>query len=360
MGKRWALAVAAAVMLCFSVAQATPATPYDPGLLLWYPSLTAEQQAIFDLCYTAAVQGQETVPLPAGSSYDDACVAMDALLRDCPELCWLSRYYAVRYYQQTPDVATQVTLRFTGTADETAHLEAARVLAENAGMADPWERALAIHDALCQAVVYQYGARANDAYGALVEGQAVCDGYAGAYALACRLAGIRCGVITGTAVNASGTQENHAWNLVDFGDAAMLVDVTWDDQDSLGRIEHSYFGLTDTWAAADHREESVLERPACQDISLNWHVRRGMAVEAMDASALQSWWEEKLAMLRDGDASTVEIRFLDADTFAEFLTHQEAWLEEFNGRMGPQGLYGRWSTLVTQSQGVFSITMLTD
>ena len=50
MVKRWALAVGMAVMLCFSAAQATPATPYDPELMLWYPALTAKQQTIFDLC----------------------------------------------------------------------------------------------------------------------------------------------------------------------------------------------------------------------------------------------------------------------------------------------------------------------
>lgn len=269
MVKRWALAVGMAVMLCFSAAQATPATPYDPELMLWYPALTAKQQTIFDLCYAAAVQGQESVPLPPGSSYTDACTAVDALLLDCPELSWLSRYYAVRYYQQAPDVATQVTLRFNGDAGETAHLTAARALAEAAGAEEPWTRALAIHDALCETVTYQEGIRAHDAYGTLTEGKAVCEGYAGAYALACRLAGIRCGVITGTAVQEDGTAVNHAWNLVDFGDAAMLVDVTWDDQESLGRTEHSYFGLTDAWAEADHREESTLVRPACQDMGLN-------------------------------------------------------------------------------------------
>ena len=190
----------------FHPAQATPATPYDPELMLWYPALTAKQQTIFDLCYAAAVQGQESVPLPPGSSYTDACMAVDALLLDCPELSWLSRYYAVRYYQQTPDVATQVTLRFNGDAGETAHLTAARALAEAAGAEEPWTRALAIHDALCETVTYQEGIRAHDAYGTLTEGKAVCEGYAGAYALACRLAGIRCGVITGTAVGRTAQQ----------------------------------------------------------------------------------------------------------------------------------------------------------
>lgn len=357
-GKKWLLAAAVALALCGSAARAVPDTPYDPDLMLWYPVLTAEQQRIFDLCYRAAAQGQETVQLPQGSSYTDACVAMDALLRDCPELSWLDRYYAVRYYQQSPDEATQISLRINGSAGESAHLAAAAELAAGAQAVDAWKLALNLHDALCEAVVYGEGARAHDAYGALAEGQAVCEGYAGAYALACRLAGIRCGVVTGTATDGEGGLMNHAWNLVDFGGSAMLVDVTWDDQDSLGRIEHSYFGLTDAWAAADHFEESALARPPCQDEELNWHARQGMTLGAMEIPALHSWWEERLMLLRDGGVRTVEARFLDEDTFHAFLTYQDSWLEEFNQRMGAQGLYGSWSILVTEAQRIFSMTML--
>ena len=358
--KRWFLAVWIAALMCCAGARAQPDTPYDPDLLLWYPALTAEQQALFDLCYAAAAQGETVVQLPQGSGYDDVCAAMDALLKDCPELSWLSRYYGVRYYQQQPQTATQVTLRFNGQAGETAHVKAAQALADAAAGDGAWERALAIHDALCQAVSYEAGDRANDAYGALVQGRAVCDGYAGAYALICRLAGIRCGVITGTAVDEAGAASNHAWNLVDFGDAAMLVDVTWDDQEGLHRVEHSYFGLTDAWMSADHQEESALPRPPCQAEALNWHVRQGLALGAMEEAALQAWWESRLTLLRDGGASTVEARFLDEATFGLFLAKREEWLDGNNARMGAQGLYGSWSVLVTQAQRIFSMTLLAE
>ena len=82
--KRWALAVGMAVMLCFSAAQATPATPYDPELMLWYPALTAKQQTIFDLCYAAAVQGQESVPLQRAA-------AIPTLARPWTPFCWIAR-----------------------------------------------------------------------------------------------------------------------------------------------------------------------------------------------------------------------------------------------------------------------------
>lgn len=49
----------------------------------------------------------------------------------------------------------------------------------------------------------------NDAYGALVDGKAVCEGYARAFQLLCNKANIDCVLLSGTTDSA-----NHAWNGV--------------------------------------------------------------------------------------------------------------------------------------------------
>ena len=49
----------------------------------------------------------------------------------------------------------------------------------------------------------------NDAYGALVDGKAVCEGYARAFQLLCNKANIDCVLLSGTA-----DSDNHAWNGV--------------------------------------------------------------------------------------------------------------------------------------------------
>lgn len=250
------------LLLCLATAQAAPQTPYDPALLLWYGELSPTQQQVFDLCYDAAGRGETTVALPAHTAYDDASLAVQALLQDCPELSWLSRYYAIRYYQQNPDIAVQITLMYTGTPGEDAPLAAARTLAASVtGSAE--DKALALHDLLCQQTTYGEGTRSHDAFGALVEGTAVCDGYAAAYTLLCRMAGIRCGTVIGTATTPEGATGDHAWNLVDFGDWAMLADVTWDDQDKLGLILHDYYGMSGAEAEATHHAADILPRPAC-------------------------------------------------------------------------------------------------
>lgn len=63
------------------------------------------------------------------------------------------------------------------------------------------------------------------AYAALVQGQAVCQGYAVLLYRLLREAGIPTRVITGTAGGV-----NHAWNLVGIGGVYYNLDATWDDR----------------------------------------------------------------------------------------------------------------------------------
>lgn len=87
-----------------------------------------------------------------------------------------------------------------------------------------------IHDALCENVVYDLSASyAHEPVGALLEGRAVCEGYAEAMKLLCEREGIVCLTVTGVAGGGG-----HMWNAVQMDDGALyLVDATWDDQSSI-------------------------------------------------------------------------------------------------------------------------------
>lgn len=112
------------------------------------------------------------------------------------------------------------------------------------------EKALVIHDQLVLKCEYDYQnyldnkipADSYTAYGALVNGTAVCQGYAEAYdyIMENRL-GISCDVVSSDTMN-------HAWNMISIDGKWYHVDATWDDPvwDSIGRVVHTYFMLSDT------------------------------------------------------------------------------------------------------------------
>lgn len=93
-----------------------------------------------------------------------------------------------------------------------------------------------VHDYLCNSVYYpdtnssDYVGNAHDAYGAIVEKRAVCQGYSDAFKLICDYYKIPSVCLTGT-----GNGGAHMWNAVQMDDGKWyLLDLTWDDQGSRG------------------------------------------------------------------------------------------------------------------------------
>jgi hypothetical protein len=122
------------------------------------------------------------------------------------------------------------------------------------------EKIKAVHDYLILNVVYDDdGYECGDiphvshtAYGALVNGVAVCDGYASAFNHLLNRIGVDSDMVMGTADG-----ENHAWNLVRFEEGQFFVDVTWDDGGNHVRTE--YYKLTDEQMQRDHSIELIIE-----------------------------------------------------------------------------------------------------
>lgn len=144
-------------------------------------------------------------------------------------------------YSDTQENIVQQKKEFEIAADQAA----AQV---DASMSD-LEKALVVHDYLVQNCEYDKERLSSNsvpeishtAYGALVEKIAVCDGYGKAYAYIMKdKLGIPCELVSSDTMN-------HAWNLIQIGGEWYHVDATWDDPtwDSIGRVVHSYFLLSD-------------------------------------------------------------------------------------------------------------------
>ena len=102
----------------------------------------------------------------------------------------------------------------------------ASVIAGMPNGTDP-EKLLYLHDWLVTHCEYDLTYNNVTAYNAMVDGRAVCDGYAKAYKHLCDLAGLDCEYV-------SSEVNNHAWNMVmlnvgGLGPAYYYIDCTWDD-----------------------------------------------------------------------------------------------------------------------------------
>lgn len=174
--------------------------------------------------------------------------AIDALLYDNPEIFYVrmggenSSTFSVThrkqenadgeviymrklvFMMQTEDLTEGATL-----SEEIAALQAA-IHAFAVTGESRYEKLLSIQTQLSAAVTYDSGAyRPHCAAGALIDGRAVCDGYAKAFKLLCNREGIPCVIVAGVAKQ-NGKSEPHAWNYVQMEDGLWYgVDTTWDD-----------------------------------------------------------------------------------------------------------------------------------
>lgn len=114
-----------------------------------------------------------------------------------------------------------------------------------------------------------------DAYGALVEHKAVCDGYAQALQLLYACAGVTSKYISGTATSDTGSMD-HAWNLVKLGEDWYHVDATWNDpvpDRGKSTITHPYFNVPDAFIQGSHTWDAS-KYPKADAKKMNYYTRK--------------------------------------------------------------------------------------
>jgi len=106
-----------------------------------------------------------------------------------------------------------------------------------------------VHDTLVNKLEYDTTlnqTNTHNIYGAFVENQVVCEGYAKAFKYIMDDLNIECILVSGVATNSSGKEEAHMWNYVKLNDSWYGIDVTWDDPIINGgtyknNLRHDYF-----------------------------------------------------------------------------------------------------------------------
>ncbi len=154
------------------------------------------------------------------------------------------------------------------------------------GIEKDYDKALAIHDWVCNNVFYDTdsinGLSNNAPYIAtdvLESRRAVCLGYSKLYAALCRSVGIPCNIVTGYALgvgsgettwnetNQSTSDANHAWNEVYLDNRWVIVDTTWDSKNKIENnvgykdenLSHIYFDANLKFFSANHRISEYLK-----------------------------------------------------------------------------------------------------
>lgn len=129
-----------------------------------------------------------------------------------------------------------------------------------------YDRAVAINKYLCDTITYtenkipgtsSYMPIQHTPYGALMNGDCVCEGYAKAAQLLFTMCGQECYYVTGDAGG------SHGWNIVEVDGKYYQLDVTWNDVDFSPNqyflVTDDYMSLSRTWDKSKYPK--VADRP---------------------------------------------------------------------------------------------------
>ena len=187
--------------------------------------------------------------------------------------------------------------------------------------ASEFETALKLHDAIIDKTEYNFASanalgagvrndeaavRGMSAYACLVDGNAVCSGYAKAFQTVAGKLGIRSTRVHGIKLDGGGP---HEWNIVYLDGQPYHLDVTWDDpvfaRGVQGFRTYDYFCVTTAEILRTHGIDRDSDAPECTARACNYFVRKGYYLEKYD-------FEKAAAVIRAQlDSDTVYLKFPD-------------------------------------------------
>lgn len=232
-----------------------------------YQNLDTNQRKVYDALEAVVVADGNRVELDSSWGYViDNTAPLNEVVRmfvaDHPEYYWFTGSISYSYYKAPGSaldrVVAAIVPTYTHNTDQERALfeeEVTKLLAKIPAGANDYEKALYIHDVLVDHIVYDIDwQHEQSAYSAIVNGRAVCAGYARAYQYLLNRVGIDAWTVEGFGWNSQkGSLEAHAWNLVWIDGKCVYTDVTWDDQ---GDPIYAYFNRSLEVISRDHMTDS--------------------------------------------------------------------------------------------------------
>ncbi len=254
----------------------------------YFETLDEKQQNLYRRFLDALKNGKLTYRADYPITAKQAHAVHTAVRKDHPELYYIN-------LNQVSACGTEISVEYYFTDCEKRKakfnanfMHAIATIGDRRGQSD---EALCrkIHDYLLRNVVYDYAVSethdesntsAFTAYGAIVEGKAVCAGISAAFKMLCNFYGIECLTVHGECP-INGKYERHAWNMVKIGDRFAHVDVTWDLNltASDGFIRYDYYLLNQNEMHYARKYEAPITADDCTDI--NWFAQNSCLLNSV-------------------------------------------------------------------------------
>lgn len=268
-----------------------------------YDTLDKSGQNIYNLILTAMKNCDETVEIPnidrSGKLYSRI---LELIRFENPAMF----HVAGREISRVSITAQSFDIKFSYrySAEEVnsmlreAEKAADRIMVQITADMDEYDIVKLFHDSLITGCKNdENGLYCDNVYGALVDGKALCEGYAKAFSYLCGRAGIENVIVTGN------TTTDHMWNMVKLDGNWYHVDVTWDHPSEMitdaypDAVLYNYFLVSDAEIAENRTiDNDYFEPPRATGSVMNYFYHEGMYADS---------YESALNCIRNGCAEAV-------------------------------------------------------
>lgn len=287
-------------------------TEYGSPNKFYYQQLSDKEKHAYNEILSHIYDMPEAIRTPEISEEELRSV-FSALLYDNPDLFFLSRKCSI----VSSFFLTECSFDYSMTKEEYQACKAeldevcGKVISGLSAPQDDWQTELEIHDYIvenCEYKLVEDDFICSSSYGALVNGEAACEGYSKAAKLLFDLAGIESAVIIGESENGESSGP-HMWNVVNIGGDFYHLDCTWDDAETNSDkkiTDYAYFNLSDEMIKRTHSD--FITDFGCDSTKANYHVVTGGYFGNYDRSKEKEI--EKVAVEAFGSGETaLRLRF---------------------------------------------------
>jgi len=253
---------------------------------------------MYNVLRDAVANMSEGCVLTGASEYDLNYVYV-AVMNDHPQFFWMSHSYvygtfgtgmAIFFQYNADGMKVDYTCtRAQAAARITAmNTEITKIFAAMPAALSEYDRELYFHDYLLDKNSYEFAAVASpeshldafSAYGALITGRIVCEGYSRGWQLLLYHSGINASLVVG---HTNPDSQPHMWNMMKIDGKWYFSDLTWDDG---AEMPYMYFNLRENDVASDHIHASAygafefvssfnFKLPNCNSLDANYYVVNG-------------------------------------------------------------------------------------
>lgn len=268
---------------------------------------------------------------------------VNAYICDNPEIFWIENLFGYAYNDEDTIIEFYSVLSPEDCQAyiKTFNEKVESILSEIDTDMTEYQRERLIHDRVLNNCVYKTGvSSASDGwqyfsvYGALVEGEAVCEGYAKSMQVLLTRAGVPCSTVRGDAEGIA-----HMWNVVQLSSEWYHLDPTWDDNDKDGVVNYEYFNITTETIIKNHTISEGIEAvinvedsgeidplarynffvPMCTDNTMNYYYSEGVMVQKVDDDSGKRITAALVERAQNSEVY-IPIRFGTEMSYSEYLS----------------------------------------